>query len=263
MELGIHELRDLGLSDYESRVYYCLIQKESLTATELAKITKIPRTKIYSIIEKLERKNFCIRVPGNEKTYRANDPKDPITKQLNAMQQKLSAITEIADVLSDHYTKNRKNKDLIDYVEVIKDSDMISKRLFQIENSTKRMIKSLLKPPYLMDFEQVLKGSMNPFVKGVKYSYIYDTGDLENALMVRLMEWCQNFGVEVRVCDSIPIKAIIFDDKIVSINLKDKISTKDTYTTMLIHHEDFANAFIEIFQLYYDKSVPFREMIEK
>ncbi len=263
MEEMLQKMKEFGLSDYEARVYTALLQKDRLTAIEISRITKIPKTKIYAVINKLEKKNFCFRIAGREKCYKAIDPQRPISNQISKMQHQMDNIKVISEFLSQQYHKYKGNDDEIDYVEVIKDADMILKRSEQIELQTNKTIKCMLKAPFIMDSEAILKNNISPTIKKIKYTYLYEEKVLEDDLLIEVLKKFQNYGIEIRICDRIPVKAAIFDDKTVMINLKDKISTQTSFTAMFVHHEDVSAAFSEIFSSYYNRSISLDEKIKE
>ena len=51
-------LEELGLSKYEASAYYNLLGKGMISATEIAYYSNLPRTKIYFILKKLEKKKL-------------------------------------------------------------------------------------------------------------------------------------------------------------------------------------------------------------
>ena len=53
-------LEEIGLSKYESSAYYNLLGKGMISATEVAYCSNLPRTKIYSILKKLENKKLVL-----------------------------------------------------------------------------------------------------------------------------------------------------------------------------------------------------------
>ena len=60
--MGLNEVLDvlerLGLSEYESRAYVALLRKEGATAREIANESKVPRTRIYDVLNSLIEKEF-------------------------------------------------------------------------------------------------------------------------------------------------------------------------------------------------------------
>lgn len=246
-------LEQLGLSDYEARVYHCLLQGKLLSATELAKATEIRQTKIYSVIQKLEKKHFCVRVPGNEKIYKANSPINPINKQIGIMQKQIEQMDNAAEILNQFYTDHNKNTTLVDYIEVVKDRDMILLRGEQLENQAKKQIRCLLKSPFIVSSEGLIEEELH-FTEGVQYINIYDEQELQYPMIVSVIRRFQAHGVEVRTCKGIPVKFVIFDNKTVLINTKDIISNSDTTTSIICHHKDLVRAFSDLFDFYYAQS---------
>ena len=53
-------LEEFGLSKYEAQAYVSLIAKGTISASELAYYSEIPRTKIYPTLLKLENKKLVI-----------------------------------------------------------------------------------------------------------------------------------------------------------------------------------------------------------
>ena len=53
-------LEEFGLSRYEARAYIALITKGTISASEIAYYAEIPRTKVYQILLKLEKKKLAV-----------------------------------------------------------------------------------------------------------------------------------------------------------------------------------------------------------
>ena len=56
------DLRELGFTDYEARVYISLIQQSPVTAYEISKNNALPRPNVYTALENLERKHAVQKV---------------------------------------------------------------------------------------------------------------------------------------------------------------------------------------------------------
>ena len=51
-------LHNLGLTDYEMRAYISLLKAGKLTASELSEVAGVPYSKIYDVLENLEKKGW-------------------------------------------------------------------------------------------------------------------------------------------------------------------------------------------------------------
>ncbi|AEA46466.1 TrmB family transcriptional regulator [Archaeoglobus veneficus] len=76
----IENLRKLGLSEYEAKVYVTLVGLGKASAREIHEASGVPRTRIYDVLEKLASKGFVDIEEGEPKRFRAVDPRKVIEK---------------------------------------------------------------------------------------------------------------------------------------------------------------------------------------
>ncbi|MEM5872973.1 MAG: helix-turn-helix domain-containing protein, partial [Candidatus Aenigmatarchaeota archaeon] len=67
-----------GLNTYEAKIWLALLAKGNATASELADLADIPRSRAYDILESLEKKGFTIMKLGKPIRYMAVPPSDVI-----------------------------------------------------------------------------------------------------------------------------------------------------------------------------------------
>lgn len=71
----MQDLTEFGLTEQESKIYYSLLEFEELTASEIAKNTKINRSVAYSYIESLINKGLVSYfIKNNVKYFKAANP---------------------------------------------------------------------------------------------------------------------------------------------------------------------------------------------
>lgn len=67
---GVDRLVKYGLTQYEARAYLGLLNIGGrATAREVCSLTRIPRTKIYSVLDELERKRLAVAVSSKPRIY--------------------------------------------------------------------------------------------------------------------------------------------------------------------------------------------------
>ncbi|MCF8884528.1 MAG: helix-turn-helix domain-containing protein [Nitrososphaerota archaeon] len=69
-------LHRLGLTDYEIKVYKTLLENGELTASKLSELADVPYSKIYEVLESLEKKGWVGTEGGRPAHYY---PKSPVT----------------------------------------------------------------------------------------------------------------------------------------------------------------------------------------
>lgn len=90
-------LLQLGLTEYESRLYLVLVKMGPIKASELSFRAQIPRTKTYGAVNDLERKGLLRIIPGKPDVYSPASPGEvlmPIVKKLNRRLTEAEAVVE-------------------------------------------------------------------------------------------------------------------------------------------------------------------------
>jgi HTH-type transcriptional regulator, sugar sensing transcriptional regulator len=92
MKTLVSYLEEFGLTTNESKVYATLLSNKVEKASGIAKISGIPRNKIYEIGESLSKKGFVEIIPEKVKKFRALPLNEAIKIQIEATQEKMKAM---------------------------------------------------------------------------------------------------------------------------------------------------------------------------
>lgn len=76
METILSELQKLSFSKMEAKVYISLLQNPNINGYQIAKILKIPRSTVYSCLDKLYEIGAVYLIAGEKNIYQAKDPED-------------------------------------------------------------------------------------------------------------------------------------------------------------------------------------------
>ena len=98
------DLRRVGFTDYEARVYVQLLRQSPATAYEISKLAGLPRPNTYQALEVLAQRGAVLPVSENPVRYVAADPRklfDSIARQTRSLcsdlAERLSAVTPPPD----------------------------------------------------------------------------------------------------------------------------------------------------------------------
>lgn len=97
----IKTLKKLDLTSYEAKAYITLNSLTSGTAVEISKESGIPRSKIYDILKKLERKNFIEISDGKPLTFTVIPPKKSFKEHKEEI---IAELEEAEEYLNEIYT---------------------------------------------------------------------------------------------------------------------------------------------------------------
>ncbi|MFB6282788.1 MAG: TrmB family transcriptional regulator [Halobacteria archaeon] len=105
-------LNDLGLSEYEAKVYKALLRSGTATAKDMSRGAEVPMGRVYDVLGSLE-KHSLIRsqTASRPKKYVAVEPETAIEKLVEDKQRKIekekTRYEEIADDLEDQLDANK------------------------------------------------------------------------------------------------------------------------------------------------------------
>ena len=92
-------LEEFGLSRYEAQAYVTLISKGTISASELAYYSNIPRTKVYPILLKLENKKLAIISKSKPILCTPISPEDAFDSIIHEQINKVNAMNTLISKL--------------------------------------------------------------------------------------------------------------------------------------------------------------------
>ena len=106
-ESELNGLRQLGLTEYESRIYLVLVKMGPIKASELSFRAQIPRTKTYGAVKELERKGLLQTITGKPDIYSPISPGEVLTPIVNKLSRQLTQSESVVEDLMLTYQSNR------------------------------------------------------------------------------------------------------------------------------------------------------------
>ena len=103
-------LEEFGLSKYEAQAYVSLIAKGTISASELAYYSEIPRTKIYPTLLKLEKKKLTIISKSKPIMCTAIAPEDAFDGIIHEQINKVNAMNTLVSNLKKASEESRKSR---------------------------------------------------------------------------------------------------------------------------------------------------------
>ncbi|KAG2474740.1 MAG: TrmB family transcriptional regulator [Nitrosopumilales archaeon] len=103
-------LEEFGLSKYEARAYVTLITKGTISASELAYYSELPRTKVYPILLKLEKKKLAIISKSKPIMCTAIAPEDAFDDVVQDQINKVNAMNTLVSKLKKISEESKKSR---------------------------------------------------------------------------------------------------------------------------------------------------------
>jgi sugar-specific transcriptional regulator TrmB len=262
---NMQKLIDLGLSQREARVYLVLLKKSVFTATELAKVSGIPRQKIYDILDGLVRRGICAEKVGKIKRYKATAPESAtrglLEQYRNDFESEMLAREKLARDLSRNlarlYERNQARVDPLEYITMLRDRQQILRHWKSLQDNAKQEILSFNKAPFAAPFAENIDDETAVLKRNVKIRAIYESEVTKNAEYAKALSLWVAAGEEARLVKELPMKLNIYDEQITMVPLADPISLTPSLTAMIINHAGFAKAQKAVFESYWERAIPY------
>ena len=103
-------LEEFGLSRYEAKAYVTLISKGAISASELAYYSDIPRTKVYPILLKLEKKKLALISKSKPIMCTPISPEDAFDSIIHEQINKVNAMNTLVSKLKITGEESRKSR---------------------------------------------------------------------------------------------------------------------------------------------------------
>jgi sugar-specific transcriptional regulator TrmB len=268
----ISKLEQLGFTNYESKVFLTLYQGYRMSAAEIAKEAKIPRTSVYDILKNFSKKGICNEIETPTKfVYEIIDT--------NVIESKIQIDLETAhkknlNLLKDCFKemrpvfKSKRPPEFKSEVELLKGFNRQREQKFLelVQKSNKAI---LIMNRFKGNVSTELDSESKKFFKrGGVIKSIYEANSnfrikinnrWENVTREGLIKLCETFmkhGEQIKLVNEIPQFVAIFDEKIVYFSLWDENIPKEDATDIFIHNKKFAAFITTMFNTYWDKADP-------
>lgn len=283
----INKLEAIGFTNYESKVFMVLMQGHNMTAAEIAKDAKIPRTSVYEILKSFAQKGICNEIETPSKLrYEMIDPdvvEDKLRREFKkSFETKLSGLDSSFKELKSFH-KAKKSKESAEKIELLKgfNKHRHIKFLNLLEQAEKEILIVNRLPDRISSKVNTEAGKF--FKKGGTIKTIYQVRDnarikiddnwenVDKKGLVDIFNNIEKTGAELRLTMSIPQNFTVFDGKYVFLNIIDEEMEKmlkdsnEQYaksslrTDIIIENEQYAKAMKDLFNYYWDKSMTIKE----
>lgn len=249
----------LGLTQYEARVYVVLIRRAGSSAAEMARLTRVPRPRVYDVLDSLVAKGLAIERPGHAAKYVAVDPRQAMARLVEVQVQRLDLLRgdaeAAAEELSPAFVEGNRHSDPLDYVEVIRDRDALARRFDELQAGVERELLAFSKEPAVVAVDENVVGMQMAATRVVRS--IYELTLLRDPTRRAGVRRFIELGEQARFVPRLPLKLAVIDERIVMFALPDPVAGRDDLTSIVIEHADLAAALKIAFETVWARALTF------
>ncbi|MCS7041666.1 MAG: TrmB family transcriptional regulator [Bryobacteraceae bacterium] len=253
-------LQQVGLNAYEARSYLVLMGHPRFKALELAARARVPRQKIYEVLDSLVDKGFAQVIQEKTKLFSAVEPGLAIPayleRQREAMERQLEEQRRmglsLAEELKRVYAAAQGGTGTLDYLRIVGDPAQIAVHYRSMLESVERRYVEFSRPPYAVDplDERLVKQAAE---RGVSCRILQEAGPTDEQHRQRIEEY-RGLGIGVRFVASLPMKLAVFDGKQGLVSLLDPVRTRPAWTAVVFDHASFGEAMETLFEEWWERA---------
>jgi hypothetical protein len=258
--LDWRKLQQVGLNAYEARSYLVLLGHARFKALELAARARVPRQKIYEVLDCLVEKGFARVVQEKTKLFSAIDPSlaipGHVARRSRALQSELTEQSRLAGGLVEDlrcaYLEGQDGQGTLDFLNLVSDATQTAIHYRRMLASVNESYAELSRPPFAVDplDEQLVKEAAG---RRIRCRLIVEEAYLDDQQQERLREYREQ-GIEIRFVERVPLKLALFDNRGGMLALLDPVSTTPSWTALIFEHSGFAEAMSGLFESYWSSS---------
>jgi sugar-specific transcriptional regulator TrmB len=255
-------LVQLGLTSYESKAYLALMRRDSATAADVARLARVPRQRIYDVLATLVQKGLVSQRPGQPAKYSAVSPEFAIERLLLNRRQELDRLEresgELLETLTPAYDAGRRERDPLDYIEVLRDQGAINERFGQLQEGIQREILVFTKPPYARPAQEEVTGL--EVTRKHSARSIYEYSALDDPEFAEGVRRFIQAGEDARFVEQLPLKLVIIDEAIVMFGMQDPVAGPSELTMIVVEHPALATLLKFAFNAVWEQGLTFDEL---
>jgi sugar-specific transcriptional regulator TrmB len=258
-------LQQLGLNAYEARSYLVLLGHSRFKALELAPRSRVPRQKIYEVLDSLVEKGFARVIQDRTKLFSAVEPNLAIPAYLARKRQQLEheltdqarSANNLLEDLSGLYSEGQGGRGTLDFLKIVAEPAQTAAEYRRMLAEVRVEYLEFSRPPYAVDpLDEMLVRKAR--ANGVSCRLLIETGTLDNNQRQRLAEYAVA-GVEIRQAPSLPLKLACFDGRSGLIALLDPVISKPAWTSVVFDHAGLGEAMKHLFEDRWQRASEFSE----
>jgi len=249
------DLVELGLSPTEAQIYLALAQNAALSATALAGLTGLSRSRVYQTLCSLTDKGLIESGAGYGSRFAIVPPEQALPAFVLREQEALAQRKDLAEQLGQRIAAALAGPVEVapeELIQVLRNPRAVAERFDRLQLEAENQIDSLIKAPFFCRPSNPAQEKAQK--RGVRVRSLYERAVMDDpSVAPYLMTWVAA-GEESRVYDGeLPHKLAIFDKQIVLMPL---IMPADQTRTVLIRHPQLAQSLSMFFEFLWKDAEP-------
>lgn len=248
-------LRDMGLTEYEIRVFLAILRHPLSRIPAIAKIAEVPQPKVYATVKRLIGRGLCESHLGAVNTYSAVPPEAGFAPLLEELRQKHEgALGVIKDLEREHDESADPLAARAGRIKLFQGKQSTSRNFHFLLSSVERDVVLIAQMPFVIqDDDQLLEQAIE---RGARVRILVGIPDDFDIHAEPLLDRQLALGCESRRLPEVPMRLAVFDEKIALMPIHDAHEGGEQFMMLEVRNEGLAKGMVNVFELLWEQAQP-------
>jgi sugar-specific transcriptional regulator TrmB len=242
-------LRNLGLTDYEIRVYMAILRHPQSRIPEVARWSAVPQPKVYATVKRLIERGLCESHLGPVNQYSAISPQEAFEPLLDDLRGRHNeAKSAVLTLRSEHAKASRPLSRREGRIKVFQGRPAAARNFKFLLANARLEVGIIARVPFVVsDDEEIIRDRI---AAGVKIRLLVEIPAQLSPQDRQLMEEQVRAGSQLRTIEEVPMRLALFDSKITTMPMLDPAPAEgDGFIMLEIRNESLTRGMTKVFDM--------------
>jgi sugar-specific transcriptional regulator TrmB len=248
-------LRDLGLTEYEVRVFLAILRHPLSRIPAIAKLADVPQPKVYATVKRLIGRGLCESHLGAVNTYSAVAPESGFAPLLEELKEKhAGACGVVQDLEREHAVSADPLAAREGRIKLFQGRQSATRNFHYLLSNVERDVVLIAQRPFVIqDDDKLLASAME---RGARARILVGIPDDFDVHAEPLLERQLALGCESRRMSEVPMRMAVFDEKVALMPIHETHEAGAEIMMLEVRNEVLAMGLLNIFELLWDQAQP-------
>lgn len=241
----LRDFEALGLTGTEARVLLAVLGSGSGSATEIARLARVPRPSVYQALEALQSRRLVEEQPGAVASWASVGREEVMRRLRSAQEEHLHRVMSVADAADRRLAQlvPEGPRASLSSVHVIRDPAEAVAMFHRLAAGVRFEALSLTKPPFADGgFEEPNASEIQSLGRDVRFRTLYEApAESQVNAFLRDVMIAREAGEDIRIAEHLPLKLAVFDRRSVLVAIEDPSVSGSVFPiTLLVEQPAYA-----------------------
>ncbi len=240
-------LRNLGLTEYEIRVYVAILRHPGSRIPEVARTSGVPQAKVYATVKRLRERSLLESHLGPVNTYSALSPDDAFLPLVEDLRRRASEAASVVDLLqAEHEEPSAAMGAREGRIKLFQGRQATMRNFREMVAGSQRSIALMARVPLMIqDDDDVLEEALK---RGVEVRILAESPPGYDFSSHEVFQRQLKLGCQARSLVEVPMRMGVFDERVSILTLHEAGAEFRALMMLEVRNEGLSQGLLKIFE---------------